>query len=164
MARSEWTEHGMVWDDVAGDDRTMDDEWTMLFVDDLEGGASYDVDVTAAVRDALENHEPRLGIRIVASDDNTGAFYFGSRERSRELSRLVVRWRTAASLGRPTDRPTFVPTWSPAKRDPEREFERERDLKRSRERERSRERGGDVEVDGAQHLDRARRRVGRRHR
>ena len=120
MARSKWTEHGVAWDDVAGDDRTMDDKPTIFLLDDLEGGASYDVDVTAAVRDALENHEPRLGIRIVASDDDAGAFYFGSRERSREPSRLVVRWRTAASLGRPTDRPTFVPTWSPAKRDLER--------------------------------------------
>ena len=62
MAGSEWTEHGVVWDDVAGDNRTMDDEPTISFVDDLEGGSWYNVDITAAVRDALENREPRLGI------------------------------------------------------------------------------------------------------
>ena len=38
-------EHGLAWDDVAGNDRTMDDEPTILFVDDFNGGASYDVDV-----------------------------------------------------------------------------------------------------------------------
>ena len=120
MAHGDWTDCGFAWDDIAGGNGTMDDEPTISFVDNLEGGAWYDVDVTAAVRDALENHEPRLGIRIVALDNDMGAFYFGSRERSREPSRLVVYWRTAASLGWPTDRPTFVPTWSPAKRDLER--------------------------------------------
>ena len=48
MARSKWTEHGVVWDDVAGDDRTMDNEPTISFVDDLDGGASYHVDVSWA--------------------------------------------------------------------------------------------------------------------
>ena len=41
----------------------MDDKMTISFVVDLEGGASYDVDVTAAVRDVLENRKPCLGIR-----------------------------------------------------------------------------------------------------
>ena len=112
MARGDWTERGVAWDDVAGNEGTIDDEPTISFVDDLEGGASYNVYVTAAVRDALENHEPRLGIQIVASDNDMGAFYFGLRERAREPSWLVVRWRTAAPTGQPTDRPTFVPTWS----------------------------------------------------
>ena len=49
MARSEWTEHGVGWDDVADDDRTMNDDPTILFVDDLNGGASYDVDVSWAL-------------------------------------------------------------------------------------------------------------------
>ena len=75
----------------------MDDEPTIFFVDDLEGGAWYDVDATAAVRDALENRKPRLGIRIVAPDDDTRALYFGSREQAREPPRLVVRRRTADS-------------------------------------------------------------------
>ena len=48
MARSQWTENGVAWDDVAGDDGTMDDEQTIYFVEDLEGGASYDVDVSWA--------------------------------------------------------------------------------------------------------------------
>ena len=76
MARSEWTEHGVAWDNVAGDDRTMDKALTISFVNDLEGGVLYDVIVTAAVRDALENYEPRLSTRIIVSDDDTGAFYF----------------------------------------------------------------------------------------
>ena len=42
-----------------------------------------------------------MGILIIASDDNTEAFYFGSRERVKERSRLVVRWRTATPTGRP---------------------------------------------------------------
>ena len=76
------------------------------------------------------------------SDEDTGALYFGSREQRREPSQLVVRWRTAASIGRPTDRPTFVPTWSPAKRDLEREIERDRfqEISRDRDLERERER------------------------
>ena len=48
IARGDWTEHGVAWDDVAGDDGAMDDEPTISFVDDLEGGASYDVDVLRA--------------------------------------------------------------------------------------------------------------------
>ena len=63
MVRGDWTECGVVWDDVADDNRTGDDEPTISFVDDLEGGAWYDVDVTAAVREALENREPCLGIQ-----------------------------------------------------------------------------------------------------
>ena len=47
-ARRDWTEHGIAWDVVAGDDGSMDDEPTISFVDDLEGGASYDVDVSWA--------------------------------------------------------------------------------------------------------------------
>ena len=48
MARGDWMEHGVTWDDVAGDDRTMDDDPTISFVDDLDSGASYDVDVSRA--------------------------------------------------------------------------------------------------------------------
>ena len=92
----------------------MDYEPTISFADGLEHSAWYDINVTAAVRDALENREPLLGIRIVASENDTGAFYFGSRERAREPPQLVVCWTTAAFTGRPTDRPTFVPTSSPA--------------------------------------------------
>ena len=55
MARGDWMEHGVAWDNVAGDDRTMGDKPTISFVNELEGGALYDVDVTAAVWDALEN-------------------------------------------------------------------------------------------------------------
>ena len=53
MARSDWTdrggdwtEHGAAWDDVAGDDRTTDDNPTILFVNDPDGGTSYDVDIS----------------------------------------------------------------------------------------------------------------------
>ena len=74
MARGDLTKRGVTWDGGAGDDGTMDDKPTISFVNDLEGGALYVVDVTAGVRNALENHEPRLGIRIVASDNDTGAF------------------------------------------------------------------------------------------
>ena len=38
----------LAWDDVAGNDRTMHDEPTTSFVDYLDGGASYDVDVSWA--------------------------------------------------------------------------------------------------------------------
>ena len=42
MARGDWMEHGVAWDDVAGDDRTMDDESAISCVDDLDGGAHRD--------------------------------------------------------------------------------------------------------------------------
>ena len=45
MACGDWTEHGVVWDDVAGDDRTMDDTSRVSCVDDFEGRASYDINV-----------------------------------------------------------------------------------------------------------------------
>ena len=45
MARSNWTEHGIAWDDVAGNDETMYDKPKISFVNDLEGGTLYDVDV-----------------------------------------------------------------------------------------------------------------------
>ena len=48
MARGNWTERGVAWDDIAGDDETMDDEPKISFVDDLDGGASYDVKVSWA--------------------------------------------------------------------------------------------------------------------
>ena len=41
----DWMEHGVAWDDVTGNDRTMDDEPTTSFIDDRNGGASYDVNV-----------------------------------------------------------------------------------------------------------------------
>ena len=44
----DWTEHGIAWDNVAGKDGTMDDDPTISFVDDPEGGASYDVNVSWA--------------------------------------------------------------------------------------------------------------------
>ena len=39
MARGDWTERGVAWNDVAGDDGTGDDEPTISFIDNLEGGA-----------------------------------------------------------------------------------------------------------------------------
>ena len=46
MARSKWTEHDVAWDDVADDDRTMHDEPTISFIDNLDGGPSYDLDAS----------------------------------------------------------------------------------------------------------------------
>ena len=48
MARGDGTERGVAWDDVAAADGTVYDEPTISFVDDLDGGASYDVDVSWA--------------------------------------------------------------------------------------------------------------------
>ena len=151
MARGDWTKFGVAWDDGAGDNRTGDNKPTISFVNGLKCGAWYNIDTTAAVRDALENRKPHLGIRsasppqvlvhprpgrgrgpsraryhppadggrriggrerarrgkpclgiwIVALEDHTRAFYLGLRERVKERSRLVVRWRTATPTGRP---------------------------------------------------------------
>ena len=65
MARGDWTEHGFAWDDVADDDGTGDDNPMISFVDDLEGGAWYDVDVVTAAWDALENREPSYITHLV---------------------------------------------------------------------------------------------------
>ena len=63
MACGNWMERGVTWDNVARDDGTGDNESTISFADNLEGSVWYNVNVTMAVRDALENREPCLGIQ-----------------------------------------------------------------------------------------------------
>ena len=96
MARGDWTERGIAWDDITSDDGMGYDKPTISFVDDLEGGAWYDVDVTAAVQDALENHEPRLGIRRVGrgglSLRPSAVARHHSRRRIRPLTGACVAW------------------------------------------------------------------------
>ena len=112
MGRGDWTERGVAWANAASIDETMYGEPTISVVDNLKTGALYDVKVTAAVQDALDNNELHPGIQIVGSDKDTGAFYFGLRKRARETSWLVFHWRTAAPTGQTTNRLTFVPIWS----------------------------------------------------
>ena len=63
MARCNRAECGVAGDDVAGNDGTRDNKLMISFVEYCESDAWCRVDVTAAVRNALENREPRLGIR-----------------------------------------------------------------------------------------------------
>ena len=63
MARGNWMERGVAWHEVAGNNGIGDDKPMISFVNNLEGVSWYDVSVTAALPDTLENREPRLGIR-----------------------------------------------------------------------------------------------------
>lgn len=113
MADTTWSENEVTWNNTLGSGEPDSDEPIISFVDGLESNTWYEIDVTAAVRDALEKGESRLGIRIVASDQDTEVLYFGSKERVREPPTLAIFWRTAVPTTAPTYFPTFTPSTSP---------------------------------------------------
>ena len=110
MSHTDWTEDEVSWKNVPGGIGS--DEAIISFVDRLQEGTWYEIDVTAAVQDALENNEPLLGIRLVSDSDNMDV-YFGSREREKEPPQLVIDGRTLEPTGQPTPRPTTMPTHEP---------------------------------------------------
>jgi len=111
-----WTEDTVTWDNFPGGDGV--DELTVSFVDTLVGASWYDLDVTAAVFDALETGESYLGIRIVS--DEAVDVSFASKERQEEQPMLIIDSRPAfdPTLTRKpkdyptTDFPTPLPTSS----------------------------------------------------
>mmetsp|Transcript_20130 Transcript_20130/g.43719 ORF Transcript_20130/g.43719 Transcript_20130/m.43719 type:complete len:1029 (-) Transcript_20130:138-3224(-) len=109
MVYANWTEDEVTWSTVPGGDGL--NEPVIAFVDSLDSNSWYDIDVTAAVRDALENDEPRMGIRIVS--DEAVDVYFASRERVNEPPLLIVDSRTFVPTPSPTNFPTYIPTISP---------------------------------------------------
>ena len=116
MISANWTEDTVTWDNVPGGDGV--DELTISFVDTLVGTSWYDIDVTAAVLDALEIGESYLGIRIVS--DEAVDVTFASKERLEDQPMLIIDSRPAfdPTLTRKpkeystTDFPTPSPTSS----------------------------------------------------
>ncbi|KAL7545879.1 hypothetical protein ACHAWF_009234 [Thalassiosira exigua] len=110
MEDPSWDE-GVTWDSMPGGDG--ENEPVISFLDgSLKSNSWYEVDVLAAVQDALKAHEPRLGIRILPEGEGID-LYFGSRERAKESPTLVVDSRTRRPTKRPTMKPTNAPTVSP---------------------------------------------------
>ena len=101
MTYTNWTEDDVTWNTAQGGNGL--DEPTISFVDSINNSSWYDIDTTAAVRDALENGESHIGIRIV-SDDKVDV-YFASKERITKQPLLIVDSRTID--------PTIAPTKSP---------------------------------------------------
>ena len=79
---------GVSWSNVPND--VGNDEPIIACLDGLRADTWYDSDVTAAVRDALENAALLRGSRIAPDADNLDA-YCGSRER--DAHRRTPRWR-----------------------------------------------------------------------
>jgi len=91
------------------------DEPVVAFVDTLESNLWYDIDVTAAVLDAIKNQESYLGLRLTTDGSDSIDVYFGSRERLNEPPTLVVDSRTGDPTYQPTDYPTYFPSMAPGK-------------------------------------------------
>ena len=103
MSSSDWTEDDVKWKNVPGGDGS--DEMIVSSLDKLESNTWYDIDVTAAVRDAIKNKETYLGIRIVS--DESVDLYLGSKEREKEQPILVI---DPNAVPPPTEMPTSSPT------------------------------------------------------
>ena len=115
MTYTNWTEYDVTWNNMPGGDGV--NEPLISFVDSLDSASWYDIDITAAVRDSLENGESRLGVRIV-SDDNVDV-YFASKERVKEQPLLVIDSRTIDPTIEPTKGPfDYPPTQAPTSNSP----------------------------------------------
>lgn len=101
MTYTNWTEDDVTWNTAPGGNGL--DEPIISFVDSINNASWYDIDTTAAVRDALENEESHIGIRIV-SDEKVDV-YFASKERITKQPLLMIDSRTID--------PTIAPTKSP---------------------------------------------------
>ncbi|KAL9191367.1 hypothetical protein ACHAXT_001073 [Thalassiosira profunda] len=115
MASPSFDESTVTWNNMPGGDGA--GEPIVAYVDSLEANTWYDVDVTAAVLDAIDNDEPSIGIRIVSEDDvgaNPNPLYFASRERDNLAPTLVLDSKTAEPTMQPVMMPTYYPTsWMP---------------------------------------------------
>lgn len=103
MSSADWTEDGVKWKNVPGGDGS--DEMILSSLEKLESNTWYDMDATAAVRDAIKNKETHLGLRIVS--DESVDLYLGSKEREKEQPILILDPNAAGS---PTEMPTPSPT------------------------------------------------------
>ena len=111
MTSTSWLEDRVTWNNIPRLDDGGMDEPTIAFVDIVASETWYEIDVTAAVKDALNNGDSLLGIRMVSEDEDVDV-YFGSRERFREPPTLVINSRTSEPTSRPTLSPVS-PTASP---------------------------------------------------
>ena len=108
MDGANWKENKITWNNIPGGEG--DDELILSFLYNIKPDEWYDVDVTAAVRDALERGKQYLSIRI-ASDETEVSF--ASKEREDAHPQLVIDSDTAAPTLKPTLEPTPSPSMSP---------------------------------------------------
>ena len=109
MAEVDWRESRVTWNNMPGGEGL--DEPIISFLDSIDSQEWYDVDVTIAVIDALENKEPYLGIRVVSDE---AEITFASKESEDLQPQLIIDSRTKAPTIKPTNGPTRSPTSSPA--------------------------------------------------
>ena len=106
MDYAAWSEDTVTWKNAPG---KRDEEPIVSFLDNVHSDSWYDLDITSAIHDALQNGKRRVSIRIVSEDDNA-EIIFSSKERDMAKPKLIVDLRTNA----PTLKPTSVaPTQSP---------------------------------------------------
>jgi hypothetical protein len=107
MLNTDFRQGALTWNNMLGDGKN---EPTIAFLDQVADETWYEVDVTAAVKDAFLNAEDRLGIRIVSSESN---FSFASKDTDRFQPALEIDSRTTQPTSTPTPQPTPFPTESP---------------------------------------------------
>jgi hypothetical protein len=85
-------------------------EPTIAFLDEVADETWYEIDMTAAVQDAVLHGEGQLGIRIISSESR---FSFASKDTDRYQPELVIDLTTKRPTNAPTSPPTHSPTASP---------------------------------------------------
>lgn len=107
MDYTAWSEDTVTWKNAPG---KRDDEPIVSFLDNVHSDSWYDLDVTSAIQDALQNRKRRVSIRIVSEDDDA-EIIFSSKERDMAKPKLIVDLRTKAPTLKPTsEAPTQSPT------------------------------------------------------
>ena len=109
MDGANWKENKITWDSIPGGEGS--DELILSFLYNVVPDTWYDIDVTAAVRDALERGRQYLSIRITSDDAEVS---FASKERDDVPPKLIVDSETASPTSRPTYSPSASPSMSPA--------------------------------------------------
>lgn len=107
MSGTDFRQGNIKWGNMPGDG---EGEPTIAFLDEVVDETWYEVDVTAAVKDAFLNGESRLGIRVISTESH---FTFGSKDTDKYQPTLVIDSTTKQPTSAPTPQPTHYPTASP---------------------------------------------------
>lgn len=105
MDRANWKENKVTWNNAPGGEGS--DELILSFLYNVAAGKWYEVDVTPAVRDALERGRQYMSIRIESDDAEVS---FASKEKDDVHPQLIVDSNTQS----PTLKPTYAPSPSPS--------------------------------------------------
>ena len=105
MDGANWKENKVTWNNTPGGDGS--NELILSFLYNVVAGTWYEVDVTPAVRDAVERGRQYMSIRIESDD---AEFSFASKEKDDVQPQLIVDSNTQS----PTFKPTYAPSPSPS--------------------------------------------------